>query len=307
MSSIKQLIVNAINKVSTDPKYAQKVYENPDEARDDFTRYVLAELFPEDYTSTVTIPVVEPAVEEKKEIVIEEKKEKKKAEKKEKKVEPVVEKKPEPVPEPVIAAALPASPPNKERKKRAPMSDEAKAAMKAKREATIAAKKSPTTSVAAVPADAADTAASPAPEPVVEKEKKPRKTKTAADANLPKIDPTWKKHLKKAAGDKYGKDLENYLLKFVNAMNNTAFNNIGAEEHIKTFMAQKDAPAPADDGKVDAELTIVEFNDKEYYVNPETKRVYEGEGEFDEDVGGWTNYKAVGYVGMAAFADMELE
>ena len=64
--------------------------------------------------------------------------------------------------------------------------------------------------------------------------------------------------------------------------------------------------AKADDGKVEADLTVVEFNGKEYYVNPETKRVYEGEGSYDEETG-WTNYKPVGYVGMAAFAEMKVE
>jgi hypothetical protein len=60
----------------------------------------------------------------------------------------------------------------KERKKRAPMSDEAKAAMKAKREATIAAK-------AAAPAPEAAVVAAPAPEAPAsdgeEKDKKARK------------------------------------------------------------------------------------------------------------------------------------
>jgi len=56
----------------------------------------------------------------------------------------------------------------KERKKRAPMTDDQKAAMKAKREATLAAKK-----VEAAPAPVAPVA--PAPEPVEDKkERKPR-------------------------------------------------------------------------------------------------------------------------------------
>jgi hypothetical protein len=63
----------------------------------------------------------------------------------------------------------------KERKKRAPMSVEAKAAMKAKREATIAAKKA-----APVPAEAAPAEAAPAPEAAPasdgeDKDKKARK------------------------------------------------------------------------------------------------------------------------------------
>ena len=61
----------------------------------------------------------------------------------------------------------------KERKKRAPMSDEAKAAMKAKREATIAAKKA-ATEPAAVPAEAVPAEAAPASDGE-EKDKKARK------------------------------------------------------------------------------------------------------------------------------------
>jgi translation initiation factor IF-2 len=59
----------------------------------------------------------------------------------------------------------------KERKKRAPMSDEAKAAMKAKREATIAAKKA-----APAPAEAAP-APAPAPAPASDGEEKDKKAR----------------------------------------------------------------------------------------------------------------------------------
>ena len=59
----------------------------------------------------------------------------------------------------------------KERKKRAPMSDEAKAAMKAKREATIAAKKAAPVEAAPAPAEAAPAPASDGEE----KDKKERK------------------------------------------------------------------------------------------------------------------------------------
>ena len=61
----------------------------------------------------------------------------------------------------------------KERKKRAPMSDEAKAAMKAKREATIAAKKA-APAPAEVPAEAVPAEAAPASDGE-EKDKKARK------------------------------------------------------------------------------------------------------------------------------------
>jgi len=69
----------------------------------------------------------------------------------------------------------------KERKKRAPMSEEAKAAMKAKREATIAAKKAaPVVAeaepvAAPAPAEAAPAEAAPAPAPASDGEDKDKK------------------------------------------------------------------------------------------------------------------------------------
>ena len=180
------------------------------------------------------------------------------------------------------------------RKKRAPMTDEAKAAMKAKREATIAAKKDVgldeiTSGVAAMTVEV-----------------KPKK-----EVNLAKVDPTWRKHLKTAAKAQkieVTKETETGLLSYLNSLSKEEFNAKKAEEHISAFLGRSNAapaPAPVED-KVATDLEIVEFEGKDYYVNPETKRVYEGQGEYDEDAG-WTNYKPVGYVGMAAFTEMTLE
>jgi hypothetical protein len=291
MSSFKQLIVNAIIKVT----HANPSLDRPDgpsatEARDEFIASLVAELFPENTFVHIKKSKVAEA-------------------------SPVVEK-----------------------KKRGPMSDEAKAAMKAKRDATIAAKSAGNSPVAAevkptkakkakvdpVPEGTGTLVADPEPkkspkakkvkeekspkakkvkEAAEEKTPKAKKAAVAEDANLQKIDPTWRKHLKKAAGDKYAKEQEAGLLTFLNALDKAAFDAKRAEDHVKEFLAQS---GPAD-GKVEAEVIIVEFNGKEYYVNPETKRVYEGEGEYDDETETWTTMKAVGYAGMAAFADMELE
>jgi hypothetical protein len=145
------------------------------------------------------------------------------------------------------------------------MTEEAKAAAKAKRAANAEAKKA-------------------APE----------------NPNLAKIDPTWRKHLK-SADKEHAKELEPELLKYVNALTNEAFNAKTSEAHVADFVASRS------DGKVEAELEIVEFNGKTYYVNPETKRVYEGEGVYDEATQEWTNMKPVGYVGMAAFTEMKMD
>lgn len=171
-------------------------------------------------------------------------------------------------------------------KKRGPMTEEAKAAMKAKKAANAAAKAEPVV---------VEAPAAPA------KEKKPRTKKAAVpeNANLPKIDPTWRKHLK-AADKEHAKELEPELLKYVNSLSNEDFHAKTTEAHVADFVASRS------DGKVEAELTEVTFEGKEYLVNPETKRVYEGEGVYDEATREWTNYKGVGYVGMAAFTEMKL-
>jgi hypothetical protein len=95
------------------------------------------------------------------------------------------------------------------------------------------------------------------------------------------------------------------LLTYLNAMTNAAFNSKGAKEHVADFVATLTAPPePAAVEMVDASLEVVEFQGKEYYVNPETKRVYEG--ELDEE-GALKVTRPVGYVGMAEFKEMTLE
>lgn len=289
MSSIKQLIVNAIIKVSGEnPALDVEGGLSAVQARDDFIRLLLVELFPED----PSVPVV-----------------------KTKKTKPVPEKKTEVVVEPtlvtdsvVTSESVPETSPGK--KKRAPMTEEAKIAMKTKRDATVAAKKSvsPPVPDSVVETSGSNAAAggSPAPEPEAVKEKKTKKPKiekTSSDVNLQKIDPTWKKHLKNADKD-HAKDLEPDLLKYLNGLSKDDFNAKKAEEHVVAFLESR--KPVADDGKVEADLDIVEFEGKDYYVNPETKRVYEGEGSYDAETG-WTNYKAVGYAGMAVFESMKLD
>jgi len=309
MSSIKQLIVNAIIKVSqANPALDREGEPTAEQARDDFIKLLLAELFPEDPAVTIA-PSVMPAP---------------KKTKKTKKTEetpaivpaqvvedspPTLEKVPEgeetegPARSLGKMMAMPKNPNPVEapapegKKKRAPMTEEAKAAMKAKREATLAAKKAE-----AAPAEetAGSNAAAGASDPP--KEKKSRKSKTAEGANLAKIDPTWRKHIK-SVDKAFPKERESELLAYLNGLTKEEFDAKKAEEHVADFIA---SGAKKDDGKVEADLVVVEFNGKEYFVNPETKRVYEGEGECDAE-GNWTNYKGVGYVGMAAFAEMKME
>ena len=301
MASFKQLFINTFLEIATlHPPYESDTAVTPLEARDEFLRRLVAALFPESPEVTLPVPEIKTVETPKKT-----KKTKKTAQAKD---APAPEAAPAPAPEMAAEPAAPAeASPGK--KKRAPMTEEAKAAMKAKREATIAAKKAGQP-VSPAPADSVletsgsnAAAGGGAAEPV--KEKKTKKTKPAEDANLQKIDPTWKKHLKHADKE-HAKELEPALLTYLNALSKDDFNAKKAEEHVADFIASRVTKAAESDGKVEADLDVVEFNGKEYYVNPETKRVYEGEGTCDED-GNWINYKPVGYVGMAAFAEMKLE
>jgi valyl-tRNA synthetase len=205
----------------------------------------------------------------------------------------------------ITVPVVPTPAPVEEKKKRAPMTEEAKAAAKAKRAANAEAKKAvPVPAPVVIPVEEKKKRA-----PMTEEAKAAAKAKRAANAeakkaapenlNLIKIDPTWRKHLK-AADKEHAKELEPELLKYVNALSNEDFNAKTSEALVADFVASRS------DGKVEAELEIVEFNGKDYYVNPETKRVYEGEGVYDEATQSWTNYLAVGYVGMSTFTHMTL-
>ena len=288
--SLKQLIISAIIKVSEEnPLLNHPDAKTANESRDQFIQLLMNELFPEaEVESThITVPVVPveaPTPTKKRGPMTEEAKAAMKAKKAANAAaKQAVE---APAPEPVVVEAPAAETPTK---KRGPMTEEAKAAMKAKKAANAAAK------------------AAPVPEPVVveapaapAKEKKPRAKKAVPEnTNLAKIDPTWRKHLK-AADKEHAKELEPELLKYVNSLSNEDFHAKTTEAHVADFVASRS------DGKEEAELTVVTFEGKEYLVNPETNRVYEGEGVYDPATREWTNYKPVGTLGMAAFTEMKL-
>ena len=281
MSSIKQLIRNAIIKVSSEnPALNREGELSAVEARDMFIEALLAELFPEhgnETSASVEVPVVPPVPVKKPAKAASPKKtpEEKAAEKAAKKAADDAEK----------AAKKEAEKAAKDAKKEAEKAIlvELKAAKKAVMteadEAEKAAKKSS-------PKKAVDAALPASPK---------------SDLNVPKMTPTWRKLLKEADKD-HAKELEPELLKYLNNIANVMFNELPAKQHVANFLASR-APPPAEHaGPVD--LEVVEFNGVEYYVNPETKRVYEGitnaEGEL-------TITRPIGYVGMAEFKDMVLE
>ena len=295
--SLKQLIISSIIKVSEEnPLLNHDDPKTAIESRDHFIQLLMNELFPEAEVETthITVPVVPVPAPVQAEADTPTKKrgpmtEEAKAAMKAKKAANAAKKAETPVPiVPVpVEAAVEADTPTK---KRGPMTEEAKAAMKAKKAANAAAK-----------AEAPAPVATEAPVEAPAKEKKPRKKAVVLEnVNLPKIDPTWRKHLKAADKD-HAKELEPQLLEYVNSLSNEEFHAKTTEAHVTDFVASRS------DGKVEAELTVIEFEGKDYYVNPETKRVYEGEGMWTKSTQEWTNYKPVGYVGMAAFTEMKME
>ena len=329
--SLKQLIISAIIKVSEEnPLLNHPDAKTANESRDQFIQLLMNELFPEAEVETthITVPVVPveaPTPTKKRGPMTEEAKAAMKA----KKAANAAAKAETPVP--VVPVPVEAPTPTK---KRGPMTEEAKAAMKAKKAANAAAKQAveaPAPEPVVVEAPAAPTPtkkrgpmteeakaamkakkaanaaakAAPVPEPAAPveapaKEKKPRAKKAVPEnTNLPKIDPTWRKHLK-AADKEHAKELEPELLKYLNSLSNEDFHAKTTETHVADFIASRS------DGKVETDMEIVEFNGKDYYVNPETNRVYEGEGVYDEATQEWTNYLAVGYVGMSTFTHMKL-
>lgn len=313
-TTMQQLIFETLYRAATPVGGTTEEYATPEDARDAFIAKVMGDLFP-GFQMPTEAPVKEKKARKprspKKEaepaatvvevpVVAEAPVKEKKARKSKKEAEPVAveapvvtespkkkaKKEAEPVTEAAAEVALPASP---EKKKRAPMTEEAKAAAKAKREA----KKNTNNEV-----DALATAVA---------------AMTVTEPNLKKMDPTWKKHLKtaaKAQSREVTKEVEAELLSYLNRLTKEEFANKKAEEHVGMFLAPQtasNAAAEPAERKEPVDLDIVEFNGQDYFVNPETKRVYEGEGTYDDDTGAWTSYKPVGYVGMAAFAEMKLE
>jgi hypothetical protein len=112
--------------------------------------------------------------------------------------------------------------------------------------------------------------------------------------NIDKLTATNKKHIKKWAEEIGAAEPDTKaLLAHVNAMSSEVFNGSTFEQHVKSFLQPAEQPAE----EKELQVLPVQFQGKTYYVDEETDRVYE---ERDgEHVG-------VGYVGMAAFADMKL-
>ncbi len=265
MNSLKQVIINAVVKVSEDPKYEGLTYATPGEARRDFIKALIAELFPECPDCMLPEDEHSPAV-----VVVAEvdgggepAKEKKKRAPKKKAEAPVEE-----VEAPVAEAAP-------EKKKRAP---------KKKEEAPVAE-----VAVVEVPAAVAEAA------PEKEKKKRAPKAKAEGAVNHPKkLNKTEENKVKGIAKELKVEAKDEDVLAYLNGLSAEEYAAKSFDEHVRTFLSPKETAVAETVAK---RGLLVEFKDKDYWVDPETKKVYATSGPVDEHIGD---------VGMLEFEEMEI-
>jgi hypothetical protein len=273
MATLAALITAAIIKVAaTDPAMDRENGPSADEARDAFTVALLKELGLS--SGAAHAPISEP--ETKKAAP------KKRAAKKEEKEEDVVV---------ALTAAV------------AELSVEPKP----KKVKTAAKKKEePVPAPVAVPASNAGAGVPPVVAPVVAeavpKKKpgpKPKAAKLEGPANLEKLTPTHKKHLKAIAEELKVETRDKEFLAYANGMSAEEWSAKALDDHIRVFLT----PTPPALAEPPTEFLEVEFKGKDYLVDPETKFVYASSDEDDSVVRARDH---VGVVGILEFAHMKI-
>jgi len=275
MNSLKQVIVSAVIKVSTDPKYEGKEYGTSEEARRDFIKALIAELFPECPDCMIPGDVQSPAAEVVVEVpVIAEaapvKEKKKRAPKKKEEAAEVVA----PVEEAVVVVVSEEAP-VKEKKKRAP-----------KKKADAPAEEVAVVEAAPVEAPAA------APE---KKKRGPKAKAEGAAVNHPKkLNKTEENKVKKIATELKVEAKDDDVLAYLNGLSAEEYAAKAFDEHVRTFLTPAETVV---EEKVAKRGLLVEFKGKDYWVDPETKKVYATNGPVDEHIGD---------VGMMEYEEMEI-
>lgn len=146
--------------------------------------------------------------------------------------------------------------------------------------------------------------------------------------NVAKIDPTIRKKLKEAAKElkvTYEKEQDATFLTWVNSLSPEEFKELG-DEYPKRYFQKDTATTPSpspvlppqpptpnkketeskEEQEVESELVEV-YGEKgeSYWLDKQTGRIYEGEGEFDPEVG-YDNYKPLGYAGEGPFKNIKV-
>jgi len=287
MNSLKQVIITAFIKVSSDPMYAGREYASADAARDDFIKALIAELFPE-----CPDCVLPSAVQASEVVVVEE------ADGGGPKVETL--------PERVAKRKL--SKEEKEAEKKAKeeakkAKEEAKEAEKKAKEETKEKKKPGPKPKAVVEAPVEVPAAAPvevpvAEAPVKEKKKPGPKPKVKADGpvNLEKLNPTQTKKLKSIAEELKVEADKKAFHDYLNSLPKEEYDAKTFDDHARAYLT----PVRVVEEPVLTKCARVEWPEGSgvtYLVDPETKKVYKPNGSVNE-------YK--GDAGMLEFEGLEI-
>ena len=260
MATLSALITAAIIKVSmTNPAMDRENGPSADEARDAFTEALLKELGLS--SGAVHAPISEP---EKKKAAP-----KKRAAKKEE--EDVV------VALTAAVAELSVEPTPKKAKK----------AVKKEEPAPVPA----SNAGAGAPPVVAEAAPKKKPGP------KPKAVKSEGPANLEKLTPTHKKHLKAIAEELKVETRDKEFLAYANGMSAEEWSAKALDDHIRVFLT----PTPPPLAAAPTEFLEVEFKGKSYLVDPESKFVYA-----NSDDGVIAARDHVGVVGILEFAHMKI-
>lgn len=136
--------------------------------------------------------------------------------------------------------------------------------------------------------------------PVEKKKPAPRKPKAKAPGvNIKSLNKTQEKKLEKITKDHKLETTKEGLLEYLNSLSPEDFDAKKFEDHILDCFKPKEKEPE----KVLTELVEVEFEGNTYYVDEKSKKVLVGKGQQNED-GSYPGWEMVGYVGMAAFAEM---
>jgi hypothetical protein len=159
------------------------------------------------------------------------------------------------------------------------------------------AKKAKKTKAVEVPEVVPAANAGAAPEAPKKKPGPKPKAKAEGGGNIEKLTPTHKKHLKAVAAELKVEPKEKEFLAYANEMTAEEWGAKSLDDHLRLFLQPEGAPALAPPPK---EFLEVEFNGKDYLVDPETKFIYTAT---DGAIKARTH---VGVVGMLEFAEMEV-
>jgi hypothetical protein len=158
-------------------------------------------------------------------------------------------------------------------------------------------KAKPTKVEAPVPASNAGAGAPPA-----EKKKpgpKPKAVKPEGPANVDKLTPTHKKHLKAIAEELKVESRDKEFLSYANGMSAEEWSGKALDAHIRAFLT----PVPPPLAAVPTGFLEVEFKGKDYLVDPESKFVY---ADFNDEDSPIRERDHVGVVGILEFAHMKI-